>query len=80
MTLEIQRRQFVFRYRSARHWLDTFRNFYGPTHKAFAALDEAGQAAFAQDLLALADAYNTSITGAVRIPSDYVEVIAVKTQ
>jgi SAM-dependent methyltransferase len=77
-TLEIARRQFVFRYRSAQDWLDTFRNFYGPLHKAFAALDEAERAAFEQDLLALANAHNTSITGVLRVPSDYVEVVAVK--
>jgi len=50
-TLESQRRQFVFRYRSAQHWLDAFRDFYGPIHKAFAFLDAAGQTAFEHDLL-----------------------------
>ena len=32
------RRNFNFRYRSAAHWIQIFRDFYGPTHKAFAAL------------------------------------------
>lgn len=27
------------------HFVEIFRTFYGPTHKAFAALDEAGQRA-----------------------------------
>ena len=40
--LNSQRRHFVFRYRSAQHWLDTFRTYYGPTLKAFAArLDDS---------------------------------------
>ena len=39
--LQAPRRNFVFRYRSPKHWLDTFRTYYGPVHKAFAAL-EAG--------------------------------------
>ena len=32
-------RMFVFRYRSPQHWLDVFRTFYGPMHKAFGAMD-----------------------------------------
>ncbi|MEX2100289.1 MAG: class I SAM-dependent methyltransferase [Acidimicrobiia bacterium] len=77
-TLDVQRRHFVFRYRSAEHWLDTFRHYYGPTHKAFAALDDAGQVAFEHDLLTLANEHNTSSTGGLRIPSEYLEVVAVK--
>ena len=34
-----ERRHFNFRYRSAAHWVQVFRDYYGPTHKAFAALD-----------------------------------------
>ena len=34
---------FNFRYRSAAHWVQVFRDFYGPTHKAFAALDARGR-------------------------------------
>jgi len=77
-SLYAQRREFVFRYRSAQHWLDTFRTYYGPTFKAFGALDAEGQAAFERDLLALANEHNTSTTGTLRIPSEYLEVVAVK--
>jgi ubiquinone/menaquinone biosynthesis C-methylase UbiE len=76
--LDVQTRQFVFRYRSARHWLDTFRTYYGPTGKALSALDAPEQARFEQELLTLANEHNTSITGALRIPSDYLEVVAIK--
>lgn len=79
-TLDVERRHFVFRYRSAEHWLDTFRTYYGPTHKAFAALDGAGQLAFERDLLTLAKEHNTSDTGALRIPSEYLEVVAVRAE
>jgi hypothetical protein len=34
-----ERKHFNFRYRSAAHWLQIFRDYYGPTHKAFAALE-----------------------------------------
>ena len=38
---------------SPEHWVDVFRTFYGPVHKAFAALDADGQAALEADLIAL---------------------------
>lgn len=77
-TLDIQPREFVFRYGSAQHWLDTFRAYYGPTLKAFAALDEAAGKTLEQELLDLADRSNTSAAGALRIPGEYLEVVAVK--
>ena len=46
---------FNFRYRSAAHWVQVFRDYYGPTHKAFAALDAAGQQALERDITALLD-------------------------
>ena len=77
-TLDVQPRHFVFRYRSAEDWLDTFRTYYGPIHKAFAALDDAGQVAFEHDLLALANELNSGGTGGLRVASEYVEVVAVR--
>jgi hypothetical protein len=40
--IEHRPRHFAFRYKSPEHFLDVFRAYYGPTHKAFAALDAAG--------------------------------------
>ena len=77
-SLVVQRRQFVFRYRSAEHLLETFRTYYGPILKAFSAVDDAARSALERDLLALANEYNTSSTGTLRVPSDYLEVVAVK--
>ena len=68
-------RQFVFRYRSARDWLDTFRTYYGPTLKAFGSLEADAAAALESELLALADQHNTATDGTLRIPSDYLEVV-----
>ena len=72
------RRQFVFRYESAGHWLHTFRTYYGPTLKAFATLDDEARKTLEHKLLLLANESNTSTTGALRIPSEYLEVVAVK--
>jgi SAM-dependent methyltransferase len=75
--LDAPPRDFVFRYRSAQDWLDTFRTYYGPTLKAFAALDEDGRQELGTELLDLANAHNTSSDGTLRIPSEYLEVVAV---
>ena len=74
--LQLRRKEFVFRYRSAEDWVDTFREFYGPTHKAFAALDAGAQSGLEQDLLTLAREHNTSTGRGLRIPSTYLEVVA----
>ncbi len=76
--LRIQRRQFHFRYASPAHWLQIFRDYYGPTHKAFAALDARGQQALAADLIDLLEAFNVAGPDSLRVPSDYVEVVVVK--
>jgi len=68
-------REFVFRYRSPEHWLDVFRSFYGPIHKAFAALSAEDQSRLQGDLLALTDRFNRSCDGSVVVPSAYLEVI-----
>ena len=73
--VEANVRQFVFRYRSANEWLDTFRTYYGPTHKAFGAVDDADRDVFERELLDLAHAHNTATDGTWRVPSDYLEVV-----
>jgi SAM-dependent methyltransferase len=77
-TIELQPRHFVFRYRSAEHWLDTFRTYYGPTLKAFAAIDDSARAGLEHELVGLAAASNTATAGALRVPSEYLEVVATK--
>jgi hypothetical protein len=49
--IEHTARMFAFRYRSREHWVNVFRTYYGPVHKAFLALDEDGQAALEADLI-----------------------------
>lgn len=69
------RRLFSFRYRSAAHWIQIFRDFYGPTHKAFAALDRAGQDALEKDITALLDRCNTAGSASLVVPAEYLEVV-----
>jgi len=74
-SITIERKNFVFRYHSADHWLEVFRTFYGPMHKSFGALDAAKQEALATDLIALAERFNRAIDGTLVAPSEYIEVV-----
>jgi SAM-dependent methyltransferase len=71
-------RQFVFRFRSAEQFADFFRDHYGPVHKAFEALDAPGREALHADLVALAREYDREPGPTVGMPSEYLEVVAVK--
>ena len=77
-SIRIERRTFNFRYRSAAHWLEIFRGWYGPTHKAFGALDAAGQAALAKDITALIEQLNVGGANAMVVPSEYLEIVVTK--
>lgn len=74
----ITERVFNFRYHSAGHFIDVFRTYYGPVHKAFLSLDEAGRTALARDLTLLMEELNTAIDGTLTIPSAYAEVIVTR--
>jgi SAM-dependent methyltransferase len=70
--------EFVFRYQSAEHFVDTFRTYYGPTNRAFAALAPEGQDALEHDLLTLTRRWNRSTTGTLAVPARYLEVVAAR--
>jgi SAM-dependent methyltransferase len=76
--VQVTRKHFTFRYRSAQHFFEVFRDYYGPTFKAWGALDEAGQASFQEQLVALADGANRSSAGDLAVDSEYLEVVATR--
>lgn len=67
------RRNFVFRYRSPEHWIEMFRSYYGPMHKAFAALDDGGRKRLHEALIELLERANTGGATLV-IPGEYLEI------
>jgi ubiquinone/menaquinone biosynthesis C-methylase UbiE len=69
---------FTFRYRSAEHFVDVFRTYYGPVHKAFAALEPSGQAALESDFLALLNQADICRDGGLVIPAEYLETVIVR--
>jgi ubiquinone/menaquinone biosynthesis C-methylase UbiE len=76
--IRCERRFFNFRYRSAEHFLQVFRDYYGPTHKAFAALDDERGQALSRDLIALLNEMNRGGASALVVPSEYLEVVVTK--
>jgi ubiquinone/menaquinone biosynthesis C-methylase UbiE len=71
-------RHFVFRYRSAQHFLDVFREYYGPMLKAFETLNAAGRKALSKDIIELIGRFNKSGDDSMVVPSEYLEVIVTK--
>lgn len=74
-SVESAQRNFVFRYRSAEHWLEIFKTYYGPVLKAFAALAPSAQSALEHDLTSLIGRFNRSGDGSMVVPSEYLEII-----
>jgi SAM-dependent methyltransferase len=72
------RRNFNFRYLSAAHFIQVFRDLYGPTHKAFASLDAARQDALELEFTALLERFNVAGKSSLVVPSEYLEVVIVK--
>ena len=76
--IHVERRLFNMRYASAAHWLQIFRDFYGPVHRAFMSLDAGAQQALEQDIVALLERFNTAAPASLVVPSEYLEVIVTK--
>jgi ubiquinone/menaquinone biosynthesis C-methylase UbiE len=76
--IKTESRYFNFRYRSAEHFLEVFRNYYGPMLKAFAALDVPQQTKLEKDLYDLIARMNKADDGTMVVPSEYLEVIIAK--
>ncbi|QWG18102.1 class I SAM-dependent methyltransferase [Bradyrhizobium sediminis] len=66
---------FTFRYKSPEHMLEVFRSYYGPVHKAFAAIDPQAREWLKTDLYALIDEFNVASDGTLVVPSEYLEVV-----
>jgi ubiquinone/menaquinone biosynthesis C-methylase UbiE len=71
-------RVFNLRYRSAAHFIEVFRTWYGPLHKAFASLPPDGAAALERDLTDLLNRMNRAGPASLVVPSEYLEVVISK--
>ena len=77
-SIQVEPRNFVFRYRSAQHWLDVFKTYYGPLLKTFGALDPQAQAALTDDVFALIKRFDRSGDKTIVVPSEYLEVVVTR--
>ncbi|HEY0869140.1 MAG TPA: class I SAM-dependent methyltransferase [Acidothermaceae bacterium] len=71
-----QERECVWRFTSPEEFVAFFRRWYGPTLKAFEALDDIGRTALAADLTDLARKFDrNSDGGSIAIPATYLESV-----
>jgi SAM-dependent methyltransferase len=73
--IEASRQTFIFRYKSPGHWLDIFKTYYGPTNRAFAALDFSGQSALDAEITELLHRMNRGGSDTLIVPGEYLEVV-----
>ena len=76
--LKAEKRFYTFRDRSPQHYIEYWRTYYGPTLKAFEALDADGGKQLHEDLVDLATRHNVATDGTAKIPSAYVQVLATR--
>lgn len=77
-SIDHKTQSYVWRYRSAQHWLGLWRAVYGPMQKAFGALSEEGQESLAADLIALVERHNRASDGTMVVPAEYLEIVITK--
>jgi ubiquinone/menaquinone biosynthesis C-methylase UbiE len=71
-------RVFNFRYRSAAHFVEVFKLWYGPVHKAFGALPADKATQLAQDLEELLNGMNVAGPASLVVPSEYLEIFVTR--
>jgi ubiquinone/menaquinone biosynthesis C-methylase UbiE len=76
--LTVTERTFTFRFASAEEFVTFFRLWYGPTLKAFAALNDIARDALESDLVELAEQVDRLDGDAVAIPATYLEALATR--
>jgi ubiquinone/menaquinone biosynthesis C-methylase UbiE len=74
--LRIEPRVFTLRFASAEHWLEVFRNWFGPVRTALEGLDESRRQELSGELIALVRRYDRSGGASLVAPMDYFEIVA----
>ena len=77
-SLRTTKSDFIFRYRSASHWLDHFGTYYGPMVTTLKALDATRKEQFSREVISLLESYNRAKDGTLTVPSEYLEAVAIR--
>jgi ubiquinone/menaquinone biosynthesis C-methylase UbiE len=75
--LRIERRIMSQRFRSAEHWIEVFRNWFGPVKMAFERVGPAGEQRMHDELLTFLERHSVDDETLV-LPSEYLQIVAVK--
>ena len=76
--IRCERRHFNFRYRSAEHWIAIFTNYYGPLHKAYAAVEADRRAELIDKIAGLLARRNVGGPNSLVVPGEYLEIVITK--
>jgi ubiquinone/menaquinone biosynthesis C-methylase UbiE len=74
-TVTAEKKNFMFRYKSPKHWVEIFCSYYGPVLKAFAAIDLEARDALEAELHKLIAEFNVAKDGTMVVPGAYLEVV-----
>jgi ubiquinone/menaquinone biosynthesis C-methylase UbiE len=77
-SLEVEREHLNMKGPSAKEYFDWFRTWFGPVKLAFERLDDEAAAAFEADLMEAFERRNTAGDRGLRVPAEYLEVIAIR--
>ncbi len=77
--IEITKKTYIFRCKSALDWLEIFKTQDGPIRKVFSILDNKQEKSASEDILYLMESYNTAENGSLIVPSEYLEVVIKRT-
>jgi len=76
--LRVERRISRQPFRSAQHYIDFFRTYFGPTQSAYERVGAEGEQALTDDLHAFLEAQNTAGERAMVLEAEYLRVIATR--
>jgi ubiquinone/menaquinone biosynthesis C-methylase UbiE len=76
--LRVERRISRQPFRSADHYIEFFRKYFGPTQMAFERVGAKGERALTEDLRAFLESVNTAGNRAMVLEANYLEVIATR--
>jgi ubiquinone/menaquinone biosynthesis C-methylase UbiE len=74
----LTKRHYTFRYLSAAHFSEWFREFYGPITRLSGTLNSDDLVRFADDLADVARQFNRASDGTVAAPAEYLEAVGVR--
>jgi ubiquinone/menaquinone biosynthesis C-methylase UbiE len=77
-SIETKVKNFNFCYQSPQHWLDLFKNYYGPVLKVYENLDHSSADKLTADIHNLIQKHNLANDGSMMVPSEYLEIIITK--